>query len=159
MDELEGHPHDYYTIPLVLMWLPVKKKRKILLIGINLNQKSSHAPLGERHEYFSGFPVKADQHRAGKTDPRFTKDYNIRRNLDIFPAMTCYIAIDLFGGTVTDDEPVPKVVDAAEHHRQGPCAVHGNGNCIHISIAGVSKKKHGLVVIRTRDLRRVKATS
>jgi hypothetical protein len=28
-----------------------------------------------------------------------------------------------------------------------------------IRVSGLSKKKHGLVVIRTRDLRRVKATS
>jgi hypothetical protein len=146
-------------IRLIPVRRQVEEKRKILLTGINLNQKSSHAPLGERHEYFSGFPVQADQHGAGKTDLRIAKDYNIRRNFNIFRAMTCYIAIDFFGGAVTDDEPVPQAMNAAKHHRSGPRAVPGNGNCVHISVSGVSKKKHGLVVIRTRDLRRVKATS
>jgi hypothetical protein len=137
----------------------VEEKRKILLTGINLNQKSSHAPLGERHEYSSGFPVQADQHGAGKTDLRIAKDYNIRRNFNIFPAMTFYIAIDLFGGAVTDDEPIPQAMNAAKHHCSIPGQYPEIGTADKIRVAGVSKKKHGLVVIRTRDLRRVKATS
>jgi hypothetical protein len=101
---------------LILLSRPVPEKRKILLTGINLNQECSHAPLSERYEYFSGFFIQADQHGAGKTDSRIAEDHDIRRDLYIFPAMMFYITINLFGSPVPDDEPIPQVVDATEHH-------------------------------------------